>query len=144
MATASRIAEAPPLALAPRVPLLLIGGLILIAVAAVGLLQVMQTSRTATIGYDLRALERERLTLGAEVRLLETDIAQMSRIEQIREQASARLGMVPPERTLQLAVGVPAPQVIALPERYVAATAEIEPAPVPWWERLLSRLPGFD
>lgn len=129
---------------APRVPALLLGGLALSVLAAVGLLQVLQTARTAGFGYELRAFERERATLSAEVRLLEAEIAQISRLDNVRNQAIERLGMVPAERTLRIAVSVPAPRVIPLPERYVG----VEPAPAPAertrWERLLGGLPGFE
>ncbi len=129
---------------APRVPALLLGGLALAALATVGLLQVLQTTRAAGFGYELRAFERERATLSAEVRLLEAEIAQISRLDYVRDQATGRLGMVPAERTLRIAVSAPAPRVIPLPERYVSN----EPAPVPvertWWDRLLRGLPGFE
>ena len=127
-----------------RVPLLLLGGVTLIAVATVGLLQVMQTSRAATIGYELRSLERERGALAAEVRLLEADIAHRSRIEQIRDDAVERLGMVRPEESLRITVGVAAPRVIPMPERYVAEQPAPPPSSSEWWERLLRRLPGFE
>ena len=78
------------------------------------------------------------------MRLLEAQIARISRIEQIRDEAVERLGMVRPQESLRIAVGVAAPRVIPMPERYVAE----QPAPAPpsseWWERLLRRLPGFD
>ena len=147
MAAIARAPEAPAgrgAIRTPRVPALLFGGLALSALAAVGLLQVLQTTRTAGFGYELRAFERERATLSAEVRLLEADIAQISRLDYVRDQATERLGMVPAERTLRIAVGVPAPRVVPLPERYVGA----EPAPAPiersWWERLVGGLPGFE
>lgn len=127
-----------------RLPLAMAAALVLIAVTAVGLLQVLQTSRTATIGYDLRTLERERATLAAEVRLLEADVARMSRINEVRRQAIERLGMVEPEQTLRIAVTEPAPRVIPLPERYVSLEEQTAPVSAAWWERLLSRLPGFD
>lgn len=145
MATAQR--AAPPLAQSPfaqRVPLLLLSGVTLIAVAAVGLFQVFQSSRVATIGYDLHALEQERTALAAELRLIEADIAQASPLEQIREQAVERLGMVLPEETLRIAVDVPRPRVIPMPERYVVASAPVDVPSAAWWERLLRRLPGLD
>lgn len=145
MVTASRAAERPTVpSLSQSAPLLLLATLMLIAVTATGLFQVLQTSRTATIGYELRDMERARATLAAEVRLLEAEIAQMSRLDEIRRQAVERLGMAPPEQTLRIAVAVPAPRVIPMPERYVVA-AETTPRPsAVWWERLARRLPGFD
>ena len=150
MATASRTAERAALsptaqpALVQHLLFLLLGGVMLGAVAAVGLLQVSQTSRVTTIGYELRALEIERSALAARVRLLEAEIAGIARIDQVRHEAVTRLGMTEPEQTLRIAVAVPAPRVIPMPERYVV----VEPAPErgagAWWEQFLRRLPGFE
>ena len=150
MASASRAvqgATAPPLtqpSLAQRLPLLLLGGVMLVAVGATGLLQVLQTSRLTTIGYELRALERERAALSARVRLLEAEIAQIARIDQVRDRAVEQLGMALPEETLRIAVAVPTPRVIPMPERYVTAERVVEAPSRSWWERLMRGLPGFD
>lgn len=130
--------------LGARIPLLFLAALVLTAVTATGLLQVLQTSHTATIGYEMRLLESERTTLAAEVRLLEAEIAQISLIDGIREQAIERLGMVEPERTLRIAVTTPAPRRIPMPERYVSWESQSAPAPAAWWEQLLNRLSGFN
>ena len=150
MAADSRTAErvalrqiAQPM-LAQRLPLLLLAGIMLAAVAAVGLLQVSQTSRVTTIGYELRTLESERSALAARVRLLEAEIAGIARIDQVRDEAIERLGMALPEQTLRIAVAVPAPRVIPMPERYVIAEPAPEPRTAGWWERLLNWLPGFE
>ena len=147
MAAITRAPEAPAgrgAIRTPRVSALLFGGLALSALAAVGLLQVLQTTHTAGFGYELRAFERERATLSAEVRLLEAEIAQMSRLDYMRDQATERLGMVAAERTLRIAVGVPAPRVVPLPERYVGAAPALAAVERTWWERLLGGLPGFE
>lgn len=127
-----------------RLPGTLIAGIALLVLALVGLLQVLQTSRAATAGYELRALENERQTLSAEVRLLESEIAQQTRVEQIRRTAVERLGMVPPQHTLRVDVDATAPASMPLPERYVVAPQRIETPPLSLWERLLRRLPGFN
>lgn len=122
----------------------LLAGIALLILAGVGLLQVLQTSRTATAGYELRALETERQTLSAEMRLLEAEIAQQTRVEQVRRTAVERLGMVPPQRTIHIAVGVTAPSSAPLPERYVVQPQRIETPPLSFWERVLRRIPGFN
>jgi cell division protein FtsL len=116
----------------------------LLIVAAVGLLQVLQTSRAATAGYELRALENERQTLSAEVRLLESEIAQQARVDQVRRTAIERLGMVPPEQTVHITVDTPAPASMPLPERYIVDPQPIEPPSLSIWEQLLRKLPGFN
>ena len=129
----------------PRFPTLLVSALLLAAVGGVGLLQVFQTSRAASMGYELTALERERSQLSAEVRLLEAEIAQAIHVDHIRQEAITRLGMVRPEQTLKVTVSAPAPRVVPLPERYVAV---VEPPPVleqhSWWENLLRAAPWIE
>ena len=123
---------------------LLLSAVALLGLAGVGSLQVLQSSRTATAGYELRTLERQRAELGASVRLLEAEIARMANLEAIHAAAIERLGMVPPERSLRVAVGVPAPLVVPMPERYVKQAAPLPAEHVPWWERLLRSVPGLD
>ena len=124
---------------------LLLGAVALLGLAGVGSLQVLQSSRTATASYELRTLERQRAELGAAgVRLLEAEIARMANLEAIHAAAIERLGMVPPERSLRIAVAVPAPLVVPMPERYVKQAAPLPAEHVPWWERLLRSVPGLD
>jgi len=135
---------APRLASPRHVSGTLVAGIALLILAGVGLLQVLQTSRAATAGYELRSLENERQTLSANVRLLEAEIAQQTRVEQVRRVAVERLGMVPPQRTVHIAVGVTAPSAAPLPERYIVQPQRIETPPLSVWERFLRRLPGFN
>ena len=117
--------------------------LALAALAGLGQLQVFQSSQTAATGYRVRALESESAQLSAHVRTLEAEIAEMTRIEDVEAAAKERLGMVPPSATIQVAVGVAAPNTLSLPERYVAPR-EVPPAvDVSWWERLLESLAGL-
>lgn len=160
--TAPRIAAAPPSALAsararageaererdqpasPRASRLLIVSVALLAVASLGLLQVLQTSRVANIGYELRALEGERATLVKDVRQLEAAVADRSRIDLIESEAIGRLGMARPDEPVRITLGVPAPTSVPLPARYLPAEEPVETLPVQWWERLLRVLPGVD
>ncbi|MSP21629.1 MAG: hypothetical protein EXR66_01160 [Dehalococcoidia bacterium] len=132
----------PSFGLLRRLPGLMLASLALAAVAGVGLLQVMQSSRAASAGYEIGRLEDRRDELSAQIRLLEVDVANMSHSDRIRQQATTRLGMVPAERTIRVAVGVPAPRVAPLPERYVPPVEVIGPLPRPWWITLLESLPG--
>jgi cell division protein FtsL len=130
---------------ARRVSGLFVLGLTLLAVATLGILQVLQTSHVAAIGYELRTLERERSTLAAEVRLLEAEAARGSNLDRLYTEAVERLGMVPPEQRLHVSVQESAPRTVPLPRRYVgqveAPAPRVEPA---WWERVLAVLPGLD
>ena len=126
------------------VSLLLCVTLLLGLAAAVGSLQVLQSSRTAEAGYELRALQAERADLGARVRLIEAEIAYLADLNDVYADATGRLGMVPAERSVTVAVGVPAPTVIPMPERYVKQIAPLPAEFVPRWERLLGSVTGLD
>ena len=52
--------------------------------------------------------------------------------------------MVIPEETLSIAIDVPKPRVIPMPERYVRQTPPPPEELAPWWERALRSLPGLD
>ena len=132
-----------PKALLRGVSLLLSVTLLLGLAAAVGSLQVLQSSRTAEAGYELRSLQAERAQLGARMRLLEADIAHLADLNAVHADATGRLGMVPAERSVTVAVAVPAPSVIPMPERYVQQVAPLPTDPVPWWERLLGSVTGI-
>lgn len=127
-----------------RVPRLLLLALALAVLGVVGLLQVLQTSHAATAGYGLRALEQERSQLAAEIRLIEAEIAGVARLELVHAAAIERLGMVAPAQTMRVAVGVDAPSVIPLPERYVPRVEGFAPIGPAVWERALRLVPGID
>lgn len=117
--------------------------LALLTVASAGIVQVLQSSRVAEVGYTLRELEQTRETLDAQIRLLEARIAESSNLEHLREQAVTRLGMAPAEESMRIRVDTPAPQVVPLPRRYVQITEQTVPEPPSWWEELIGSLPGF-
>lgn len=132
------------LPLAGKISRTLIVGICLLAIATMGLLQVLQTSQVASTGFELRTLQAERTRLESEIRLLEAGVAERSQLERVREEAVNRLGMIEPAQILRLSVDEPAPGVVPLPRRYVEPAPAIEEEAVPWWEPLLERLPGFD
>lgn len=127
-----------------RVSNTMIVALAMLAMATGGIFQVLQSSRVAEVGYQLRALESERETLDAEIRLLEARVAQSSNLEHLRDQAESRLGMVMPVDDMSITVSVPAPAVVPLPRRYVDLPEDEAPPAPSWWEELIGSLPGFD
>jgi len=124
-----------------RVPRMLLFSLLLLGVGALGVYQVLQTSRIAEVGYELRTLEGERSLLSAEVRLLEARAAELARVAELEKRSADELGMAEPVRTLQVAVGVPAPDTTPLPERFVPPVEDPPEKPAPWWRQFLDRLP---
>jgi len=127
-----------------RISATMIVALAMLAIAAAGLVQVLQTSRITEVGYHLRALETERTELDAQIRLLEAQLAESSNLKRLREQAQARFGMVPAGEQLSISVDVPAPWVVPLPRRYVEMPEATEPPRPSWWEEFIGTLPGFD
>jgi cell division protein FtsL len=127
-----------------RLSRLVIVAFVLLLMGGLGIFQVLQSSRVATLGYQLRTLDQERSTLSADVGQLEAQVAERSNLERVHTEAVDRLGMVPPSTTVTVHVDAPAPAVIPLPRRYVAPTDPVAPAQASWWERLLAKLPGFN
>ncbi|MEX2229923.1 MAG: hypothetical protein WEB13_09845 [Dehalococcoidia bacterium] len=117
--------------------------LALLAVGALGTFQVLQSSQVAGVGYEIRALERERTALSAAVAQLEAQVAMRSNLERVHSEAVGRLGMVRPDETITVSVDVAAPPVVPLPRRYVTPTAPTALVQPGWLERLLGMLPGF-
>ena len=115
----------------------------LLLVAAVALTLVLQTTQVAATGYEVVALEREQRNLDADVRLLEAQIAQSSNLDQIKREATTRLGMVRAEHTVQVTQDVPVPAIVPLPRRYVPTLDRAAPPGVAWWERALGVIPGI-
>ena len=125
-----------------RISRTMLAGISLLAVAGVGIFQVLQTSNVASTGYEVRRLESERTNLDAEIRLLEAQLASSANLEHLRKTASERLGMAPATDRLRITVDTPAPQVIPLPRRYVPI---VEGGPAPsrsWWDSVIDAIPG--
>lgn len=127
-----------------RVSRMLMVALVFLAVGALGTLQVLQSSHVASVGYEIRTLERARADLSAGVAQLEAQVATRSSLEHVHAEAVNRLGMVRPLEVIAISVDVPAPSVVPLPRRYVTPYEPIESAQPGRLERLLGTLPGFD
>jgi cell division protein FtsL len=113
-----------------------------LVIAAVGMLQVLQTSNATTAGYSLSRLETNKMEVQAEVHQLEADVASLTSMERIEQEARGRLGMVPAESTLTLEVHKQPPEQQLVPRRFLSTEEE---APTtesqPWWRELLGFLP---
>ena len=124
------------------------GPVLLIAAAAIviiGLLQVVQTSEATTKSFAIQRLEQDKLELEASVRELEADVAALSSLARI-EQEARRLGLKPPEAREAVEVNVAWPGADApLPTRFVPEGEEAGPAgeDSSWWQDLLRLLPFY-
>src|SRR5687768_4795020 len=77
---------------------------VLIAAAAIALLQVFQSSSFTNTGQTLQELEKDQSQVQARVRHLEAEIAALSSLDRVERAARDRLGMAPPKTTIYVAV----------------------------------------
>jgi cell division protein FtsL len=127
----------------PRVrltPVLLSAAL---AIVAIAILQLYQTSRATTASFQMQQLEQQKLQLDTSVRQLESEVSTLSSLTRIEQEAS-RLGLQPADQRDTVQVNVPLPaQSVELPSRFAP---KIEEAGVggdhaSWWHRLRKHLP---
>ena len=126
-----------------RISRMTLASIALLTLAVVGLFQVLQTTQVAATGYQVVALERDQRNLDADIRMLESQIAASSNLEQIQKDATTRLGMVRAQDRVRVAEDVPAPGIVPLPRRYVPTLAREAPPGVAWWERVLGVITGL-
>ena len=128
-----------------------VGPVLLVAVVAiviVALLQVVQTSDAATSSFAIQQLEQERLELRTRTSQLEAEIAALSSLSRIEQEARERLGLEPAAAQQSLQVNVPWPGADQqlLPTRFAP---DEEPEVVEqsdgsgWWRDLLELLPFY-
>ncbi|OGO51007.1 MAG: hypothetical protein A2148_02430 [Chloroflexi bacterium RBG_16_68_14] len=125
-------------------PVLLAAGLVILAIA---LLQLVQTSEATTTSFAIQQRQQEKLELEASVHQLEAEVAALSSLSRI-EQEARRLGLEPPQAQESVVVNVAWPEADRqrLPTRY--APLEEEPIDVKregssWWQDLLKLLPFY-
>ncbi len=97
--------------------------LAVIAAAIAGiaaLIPLVQDSGATTKGYELRDLEQQRNEWRARVHSMESEVATLGSIERVRREATERLGMALPAKTIFLEVGVVAPPLGRVPSRYLS------------------------
>ena len=126
-------------------PVLLVA---VVAIVMVALLQLVQTSDATTRNFAIQQLEQERLELRTRTGQLEAEIAALSPLSRIEQEARERLGLEPAAAQQSLQVNVPWPGAgqQLLPTRFVP---EEEPVVVEqsdgsvWWRDLLELLPFY-
>jgi len=81
---------------------------VVVAVAVVAvlaaMLQVNQFSRATSTSYTIDALARERASKQAQNQELAAEVAQLSSLARVEQDARGRLGLVPAKRTIYLEV----------------------------------------
>ena len=111
------------------------------------MLQIVQTSEATTASFGIQALEQEKLELGAQVRQLEAEVAGLSSLARI-EQEAKRLGLVKPQavRSVDVNVAWDGASIERLPTRYSPdehAQSEEAEQGSSWWRDLLGLLPFY-
>jgi hypothetical protein len=120
-----------------------INGWILASVLVLGLgaaLPVLQNSVATSRGFDSQLLDAQQARLRGDIRLLESQVAQMIALERIEERATA-LGLVPAEDPLFVAVNQPGPAPASIPAEHLPGVVPHTDEPAPWWRSLVSWLP---
>jgi cell division protein FtsL len=114
-----------------------------LAIVAIAILQLYQTSRATTANFQMQRLEQQKLELDASVRQLESEVSVLSSLTRIEQEAS-RLGLQPAAQRDTVQVNVPLPaQPVEVPSRFAPKTedAGVGGDHASWWDRLRKRLP---
>lgn len=120
-----------------RLPVAIWLGVVGVAFAA--FLPVLQTSDATSAGSAARELERGRNRLQAEVRLLASQVGELTALSRVERVARERLDLVPARPTVALPVELPPPARL-LPARFLPARGlELREA-LPWWQSLFDVL----
>jgi len=114
-------------------------------IAVVAVLQVMQTSRATTASFKIEQLQQQKLELETSVSQLEVQVAGLSSLARIQQEAK-RLGLGPPASREVVGVSVPGPSgdSAQIPARLLQPEATDTKAGEQnssWWDDMLKRLP---
>lgn len=112
-----------------------------LVIAAVGIVQVSQTSNATTNGYTLQRLDQERFDKQAEVHQLEAEVALLTSIDRIDKEARGRLGMVPADTVMTLEVHKQPPEQQLVPPRFISTSKPTTVETRSWWQKLLGMVP---
>ena len=110
-----------------------------VGIALAALLPVLQSSDATATAATLRALERERAGMQAEVRLLASQVGELTALSRIATVGRERLGLTPALPTTVLSVDIPPPERL-LPVRFLPRRAELIERSLPWWQQVVDVL----
>jgi len=112
------------------------------AVVVIGLVQIVQTSDATSTSFSIQRLDQERLDWQTRVQQLEAQVAALSSLNRVEQEARGRLGMVPAAARESVQVNLPAPEQPLLGgDRAAHAGAEGDKDASSWWQELLKLLP---
>ena len=109
------------------------------------MLQLVQTSRATTASFKIQKLEQQKLELETSVNQLQVDVAGLSSLSRVQQEAK-RLGLGPPASREVVEVSVPGPagDSTQIPARFLP---KVEPKPAAGGQKssllhdLLRRIP---
>lgn len=115
-----------------------------IAIVVLAVLQLTETSDATTTNFAIQRLEEQKLQLQTEKRQLETEVATLSSLSRVEQEARERLGLEPPRsrETIEVNASWPAQDQPRLPSRFAPdAAADESGESSAWWRDLLKLLP---
>jgi len=109
-----------------------------IAVFGIGaILPVLQNSSATTRGFDVQRLDADQAKLNGDIRLLESDVAELTSLTRIQSRA-AELGLWPGIDPIFIRVDEPGPAPAKIPAEYLPGPVRSADEPDPWWRSLFS------
>ncbi|MEE8369434.1 MAG: septum formation initiator family protein [Dehalococcoidia bacterium] len=123
----------------PSLPLLLTIAALAIGLAA--LLPLIQSSSATSTNGNIRLLEQDLADWQARLREMELEVAGLSSLNRIEQEARTRLGMVQPEETTYITVPGPAPLTWQLPDRFLPETIEQPQPGASLWDKAFGWIP---
>ncbi|HZP27275.1 MAG TPA: hypothetical protein VFB90_09560 [Dehalococcoidia bacterium] len=123
----------------PGLPLLLTAALLIVAAAA--LLPLIQSSGATTTNGHIQQLQREQTDWQARVQEAEAQLAYLSSLNRVQQEATQRLKMKAPDNVTYISVPGPTPQPETLPNRLLPSPTPPHPAGESLWSKLFGWLP---
>jgi cell division protein FtsL len=120
--------------------MLLVG---VVAVVAIGLVRVVQSSDATSTNFEIQALQEQRLDWLTRVQQLEAEVSVQTSLQRIEGEARGRLGMVPGGDAERVTVGMPLPEQSLAPGDATRADEEDEGGGGSWWWHDLDDLLPF-
>ena len=118
---------------------------VVVAIVIISVIQIVQTSRATTANYGIQRLDQQRLQLESSVRQTEAEVASLSSLERVRQEAN-RLGLAPPQQRYGIEVGLPWPADEGrIPSRFQPGEEQrnADEGGSPWWRDALGLLPFY-
>jgi cell division protein FtsL len=114
-------------------------------IVVVAVLQLVQTSRATTASFKIEQLQKEKLELETSVNQLEVQVAGLSSLARIQQEAK-RLGLGPPASREVVGVGVPGPSgdSAQIPARLLQTEendALVGEQDSSWWDGMFNHMP---